>query len=172
MVYMKKNNFYGLKITFLVLIGFMSFSTMAQVSKLPPVSKELYKKVAHLDSVMFDAFNERNLETLKEIFSQDIEFYHDQGGLTHYKQNMDSFEEAFKSDRKVRRELVAGSMEVSPIRGYGAVETGIHRFYATKKGGQEELSSEAKFMTLWQNINGKWKATRIVSFAHQEYLND
>lgn len=119
---------------------------------------------------MFNAFNTRDQNTLSKLFSEEIEFYHDEGGLTNYSQNMESFKQTFQSERKVRRELIAGSVEVCPIKGYGAVETGIHRFYATEKGKKEALSSEAKFVTLWQLKDGSWTATRIISYSHQEYL--
>jgi muconolactone delta-isomerase len=83
---------------------------------------------------------------------------------------MEAFKRTFESDRRVRRELVESSLEVYPIKEYGAVETGIHRFYATEKGQVERLSSEAKFVQVWQKENGKWKITRIISYGHQEYL--
>jgi hypothetical protein len=162
--------FYSLlKTTFLIAICFASFVTKGQTPAITE-SKDLYNTIVHLDSVMFNAFNTRDLNTLSKLFSEQIEFYHDEGGLTNYSQNMESFKETFQSERKVRRELVSGSVEVCPIKGYGAVETGIHRFYATEKGKKEVLSSEAKFVTLWQLKDGRWTATRIISYSHQEYL--
>ena len=154
----------------MILICCSFINTKAQEKQSTPEKKKLYHTILHLDSMMFDAFNTHHLDTLSAMFSEDIEFYHDMGGLTDYKQNMESFRQAFKSERKVRRELVPGSVEVSPIKDYGAVQTGTHRFYATEKGKQEKLSSEAKFITLWRLKDGKWKATRIISYAHQEYL--
>ena len=82
---------------------------------------------------------------------------------THLKKN-------FEGERRVRRELAKSTLEVYPIKDFGAVETGIHRFYATEKGKQEQLSSEAKFVQLWQRKDGKWKITRIISYGHKEYL--
>lgn len=134
------------------------------------VSEALYNTVAHLDSVFFNAFNTRNLGKLETLISGNLEFYHDLGGVTNYNQNMDAFKKTFESDRRVRRELVRGTLEVYPIKNYGAVETGIHRFYATEKGLHEKLSSEAKFIQVWQNKDGEWKITRIISYGHQEYL--
>jgi hypothetical protein len=134
------------------------------------MSGELYDSIAYLDSVFFDAFNAKNLDRLKTFLSDKLEFYHDLGGVTNYTQNMDAFKRTFESERKLRRELVKGSLEVYPIKDYGAVETGIHRFYATEKGQQEKLSSEAKFVQLWEKKNGVWKITRIMSFGHQEFL--
>jgi hypothetical protein len=134
------------------------------------VSKGLYDTVAYLDSIFFKAFNTRNPDKLKTLLSENLEFYHDQGGVTNYNQNLDAFKKTFESDRRVRRELVKGTLEVYPIKDYGAVETGSHRFYATEKGQQEKLSSEAKFVQVWQKKDGVWKITRIISYGHQEYL--
>ena len=142
----------------------------ARVKDDSPVSRDLYDTIAYLDSVFFNAFNTQNLGKLKTLLSENLEFYHDLGGVTNYIQNMDAFKKTFESDRRVRRKLVEGTLEVYPIKDYGAVETGIHRFYATEKGQQEKLSSEAKFVQVWQKKDGEWKITRIISYGHQEYL--
>jgi hypothetical protein len=120
--------------------------------------------------MFFNAFNTKQHDKLEAFLSDSLEFYHDLGGVTNYTQNMDAFKKSFESERKLRRELVRGSLEVYPIMGYGAVETGIHRFYATEKGEQEKLSSQAKFVQVWQKKNGMWKITRIISYGHQEFL--
>ena len=135
-----------------------------------PVSKELYDTIAHWDSVFFNTFNSRNLDKLKTLLSENLEFYHDLGGVTNYDQNVEAFKKTFASDRTVRRELVESTLEVYPIKDYGAVETGTHRFYATEKGQEEKLSSEAKFVHVWQKKDGEWKISRIISYGHQEYL--
>jgi hypothetical protein len=141
-----------------------------QLNSYSPVSKDIYDTIAHLDSVFFSAFNTRNLDKLKTLIAHNLEFYHDLGGVTNYNQNVAAFKKTFESDRRVRRELVESTLEVYPIKDYGAVETGIHRFYATEKGQQEKLSSEAKFVQVWQKKDGGWKITRIISYGHQEYL--
>ena len=141
-----------------------------QTSRYSPVSKELYDTIAYMDSIFFTAFNMRNLDKVKGLLSEDLEFYHDLGGVTNYNQNIDAFTRTFESERKVRRELIKASLEIYPIKDYGAAETGIHRFYATEKGQQEKLSSEAKFVHVWQKKDGKWKISRIISYGHLEYL--
>ena len=135
-----------------------------------PVSKDLYDSIAYLDSVFFNAFNTRNLDKLEAFLSDNLEFYHDLGGVTNYDQNIEAFKRTFESERNVRRELIRSTLEVYPIKDYGAVETGIHRFYAAEKGQQEKLSSEAKFVQVWQKKDGRWKITRIISYGHQEFL--
>ena len=142
----------------------------SQVKDSSQISRELYDSITYLDSVFFNAFNTRNLGKLEALLSDNLEFYHDLGGVTNYKQNIDAFEKTFKSERRIRRELVKGTLEVYQIKDYGAVETGTHRFYATEIGQQEKLSSEAKFVQVWQKKDGVWKITRIISYGHQEFL--
>ncbi len=135
-----------------------------------PLSTELYNIIASLDSAFFDAFNKRDISVLQSFLSEELEFYHDLGGVTNYNQNIEAFKKTFASERKLRREIVKGSMEVQPIKDFGAVQTGVHRFYVTEKGQKEKLSSEAKFVNLWQNRNQVWKITEIISYGHRENL--
>ncbi len=57
-----------------------------------------------------------------------LEFYHDKTGLTVGKQ---PFLDAIKNNicGKVQRTIVPGSLEVYPLKDYGAVEIGVHRFH-------------------------------------------
>src|ERR1700749_1874359 len=75
-----------------------------------PVSTELYDTIAHLDSVFFNAFNTRNLDQLKTLISENLEFYHDLGGVTNFIQNVEAFKRTFEGERRVRRELVKGTL--------------------------------------------------------------
>ena len=92
------------------------------------------------------------------------------GGLTNFAKIVVVFISTFEKERRVRRELVLGSLEIHPIKGFGAIETGVHRFYAAEKGQIEKLSSEAKFVHVWQRKDKGWQITRIISYGHQEYL--
>lgn len=136
-------------------------------SQTPSASPELFKEISALDGVLFAAFNRRDLATLKSMFTEDLEFYHDRGGLTLYQQNIDSFKKTFESSTTVRRELVADTLEVYPIKGYGAVEIGVHRFYSKEPGQEEKLTATAKFVHVWQKKNGQWKISRVVSYDHR-----
>lgn len=135
-----------------------------------PVSKDLYDTIAYMDSIFFNAFNTRDINTVTSMLSENLEFYHDMGGVTNFEQNIEAFKRTFANERRVRRELLKNVFEVHPIKDFGAVETGVHRFYATEKGQQEKLSSEARFLQVWQRKDGKWKLTRIISYGHDEYL--
>ncbi|RPI80798.1 MAG: nuclear transport factor 2 family protein, partial [Nitrosopumilales archaeon] len=130
---------YYLAITILVASCSTSSKNSNQLNNYSPGSTGLYDTIVQMDSILFNAFNTRDFDKLKTFFSEDLEFYHDLGGLTNYPQNLDAFKKTFESDRKVRREVVACSLEVYPIKDYGSVEIGIHRFYVTEKGQKEKL---------------------------------
>lgn len=123
----------------------------------------LYTTVAQLDTALFSAYNTCDLNKLGAMVSDDLEFYHDQTGLSTGKQTfLDSIQKHICG--KVQRQLVAGSMEVYPLKGFGAVEIGTHRF--THPGHENDPMGEAKFVEIWQNKDGTWKLTRVISYDH------
>lgn len=131
---------------------------------LPPTD-ELYRTVAGLDAAVFEAYNRCELEKFGSYFAEDVEFYHDKAGMSRSRQVL---VDAVKNNicNKVRRELVAGTLEVYPMEGYGAVEMGVHRFYELQGPNPTVASGEAQFIHLWQNQNGTWKVTRVISYDH------
>lgn len=124
----------------------------------------LYKEIAQLDSVLFNAFNTRAVEKFKSFFAEDLEFYHDKGGLTNYEHTINFMKETAKNNNGLTRDLVKGSLEVYPIPGYGAMEIGAHRFCHLENGKQD--CGTFKFVHIWQKKNGEWKITRVVSYDH------
>jgi hypothetical protein len=68
---------------------------------------------------------------------------------------------------KVERELLPQTLEVYPLKGFGAVEIGIHRFHHP---GDPENVGDAKFIMLWQDKDGFWKVTRVISYKHNKGL--
>ncbi len=77
-----------------------------------------------MDSAIFDAFNAHDAERLMAMFTDDLEFYHDTGGLTDYRQSQENFKKLFAGTPDIRRDLVKGSLEVYPIKDHGAIEIG------------------------------------------------
>ena len=131
-----------------------------------PVSQELYAEIAHMDSVMFNAFNAYDIDKLKMCFSNDLEFYHDKGGLADYKQTMINFITLFDNNKTtgLRRELVKGSLEVYPIKDYGAVEVCNHQFCHVENDKND--CGTFKNVMIWQKKEGQWKVTRVISYDH------
>jgi len=130
-------------------------------------SDALFKTIQTLDTKLFDAYNHCDLTTLGAMVSDDLEFYHDQTGLEVGKA---PFLAAIKQNicGKVERTLLPDTLEVYPLKGFGAVELGIHRFH--HPGRPEDGMGDAKFVTLWQNKDGAWKVTRVISYEHNHGL--
>lgn len=124
----------------------------------------LYKAISKMDSALSEAFNAHDLNALMSAFSEDLEFYHDAGGLQSYTQVKDGFGGLFAKNDGIRREMVAGTLEVYPIRGYGAIEVGAHRFCHDENGRSD--CGTFKFLQVWRSEAGKWRITRVVSYAH------
>ncbi len=136
--------------------------TLAQPDQGLPATDPLYKTVSGLDTTLFNAVNGCNLDKLGPMVTGDLEFYHDQTGLAVGRQ---VFLDAVKNNLcgKVHRELVPGTLEVYPLKGYGAVEIGVHRF--THPGDAANIG-EAKFIHVWQLKDGVWQISRVISFDH------
>ena len=138
----------------------------AQTAPYVPKDQALFDAIRHMDGVMFDAFNEHDLSTLRTVFAENVEFYNDGGGVSDYRTTMDNFQAMFERNAGtgLRRELVPGSLEVYPVPDFGAIEVGTHRFIHTENGKEEVATM--KFVQVWQFKDGKWKATRVISLGH------
>lgn len=138
------------------------FAQQAQTKTAPD---PLFDKIASLDAAYFDAYNKCDMEKFGALMADDLEFYHDQGGLIRSRQTV---VDLVKSNicGKIRRELVPGTLEVYPLKDYGAVEIGVHRFY--RLGDEKAEPVVAKFIQIWENKDGAWKITRVISFDHKD----
>lgn len=128
-----------------------------------PDDPKLYETIIKMDSLFFGYYNtcETNLDKYAALYSENIEFFHDQGGLMSSKQGI---VDATKRNvcGKVTRELVKGSVEIYPIKDYGAIEIGLHKFH----NNQEPAGTPSKigrFMITWKKENNDWKIVKVVS---------
>ena len=154
-------------ISLLCLCACFSMEAKAQ-SNDAPTQQELSTRIAALDRDLFEAFNACNLEKVASFFAEDVEFYHEKGGLTTTRTSViDVMKKNLCSENsnRVRRELIKSTFEVRPINTYGAVEVGEHRFYLTQKGQQEKLDGIGKFVHIWQNKDGAWRISRVISYG-------
>lgn len=135
--------------------------------------KDLYKEIFRADSILFNAVNTCDTTTYKKYMDKDLEFYHDLGGLTIGIDNeIKSLIETCARGTHIRRELIKNTLEVHPIKGYGAIEIASHRFYHTNPGQQEKLSGVYKFVHVWQFKDGQWTLKRIISYGHENVHNN
>ncbi|MYM67953.1 DUF4440 domain-containing protein [Pseudoduganella sp. FT55W] len=123
--------------------------------------------IAKLDTEMFNAFNHCDqpgqLDKYASYFDPNIEFYHDNGGVTWTRDAM------IASTQKnvcghFRRELVAGSLKVVPVKDFGAIATGSHTFCQFASNKCEGI---AEFTLVWRLREGAWQVTRALSYGHR-----
>ena len=115
-----------------------------------------------MDSVLFHAaFVACDSAAFRAQFTDDAEFYHDLAGA--------SFGETARRlngcprDQGVMRVLVPGSLRVFRMKGYGAIQSGLHRFVRS----QSEPATIARFVHLWRQVGGVWRLARVLSYDHK-----
>lgn len=124
----------------------------------------LHDTIVKMDSLLFSAFNNRDINKFMTYFSKDVEFYHDKGGLTHYDETIKNTKKLFEQNTGLKRTLIKNSLEIYPINNYGAVQIGIHKFCHEENGKND--CGEFKFVHLWKRENNSWILTRIISYDH------
>ncbi len=154
----------------LLLLGALQ-STAAIAADPAPVDGQaqpaLFEEIAALDTRVFDAFNHcgeaGRLDEHARYFSPDIEFYHDTGGVTWTREQMIAGTKKHVCGN-FTRELVPGTLKVYPVKDFGAISQGVHRFCQVASGQCEGL---ADFVIVWRQQAGQWQITRVLSYGHR-----
>ncbi len=135
----------------------------------PQMTAAIKQADADLFSAVFDRCDS---DAVAAMLTGDFRFVHDKDGessrakfLANLKGHCDRVKTA--EDFPARRELVDGSLEVWPINNYGALEIGVHRFYARLPGKPETLTETGNFMILWKQVDGKWLMAESISYGHK-----
>ena len=127
----------------------------------------LFSEISALDTKVFDAFNHcgepGRLDEHASYFSPDVEFYHDTGGVTWTRDAMIANTGQYVCGH-FTRELIAGTLKVYPVKEFGAISQGTHRFCQLDSGQCEGL---ADFVIVWRRQDGKWRITRVLSYGHR-----
>ena len=127
----------------------------------------LFTTIQALDERVFEAFNRcadpGQLQAHASHFAEDVEFYHDNGGVTWTRAGM------LENTRKYAcgnytRALVPGTLQVHPVRDFGAISQGVHRFCET---GGDACDGLADFVMVWRLREGQWQITRVLSYGHR-----
>jgi ketosteroid isomerase-like protein len=141
-------------------------SVLSRAAEAPDKAQaDLFATIARMDSEMFDAFNKHDVAKLMSFFTEDLEFYHDSGGLSKYAENAEDFKKMFASTPDIRRDLEPGSLEIYPIKDYGAMELGRHRF-CHKENGKDDCGTFG-FAMVWRKTGDSWKISRVLSYGHK-----
>lgn len=123
----------------------------------------LTEEIRALDTKVFDAYNRCDLDTFSAAFDPKVAFYHDTGGATFDRDTVVANTRKYICG-KVRRELIPTSFHVYPIKEYGAIEEGEHRFCELATGRCEGI---AKFVIVWTKQGDTWHITNVLSYGHR-----
>jgi hypothetical protein len=148
----------------IIFLSFVSSILNGQEVKTIQSAQDLFKTISSMDSVVFGAFNTQNMPKFKSLFTNDLEWYQDNVGLIPYNSVFDTFDKNFHNESKLTRELVKGSLEVYPIKDYGAIEIGSHKFRHIENG--KENIGLFKFVMIWKKTEDGWKISRVISYNH------
>ena len=139
----------------------------AKVASLDEIKNqaELDKAIIELDRQLFGAYNRCDLKKFDSMLADDVEFYHDQGGVT---LGHEKLTESIKNNictGDTQRVLVPGTLKIYYMKSYGAIEMGVHRFLHPKTEATNG-TGEGSFVHLWRYKDGAWKVTRVLSYDH------
>lgn len=130
----------------------------------------LVDKMQVLDAAVFDAFNKcadpLELDKHASYFAEDVEFYHDTGGVTWDRDTMLANTKKYACGNYTR-ERVAGTFEAYPIKDFGVITKGVHVFC---QNSTKQCDGKAQFVMIWHDTGSKLAITRVLSFGHQ--VND
>jgi len=152
-----------LKILLYVSALVISLVANAQTEEIPdykPSDIQLHNTISKLDSIYFTAYNTCDMATQRKMYSEDLEFFHDKGGLATSKEGILT---SLKNNicGKVTRTLIKGSIEVYPIPNYGAIQIGYHKFFNNQEPNAKSIPS--KFIVVWKQNKDNWQITKVIS---------
>jgi hypothetical protein len=136
----------------------------------PALTEAIRARDAELFAVLFEQCAP---ERMRALVTDDIEFYHDRDGVTAGADAFVADYARYCTERQApdawrsRRELVAETLNVHPVPGYGAIEDGEHVFYERQGGGPERLVGRARFTQVWRLTPDGWRLARVFSYAHR-----
>ena len=128
-----------------------------------PSPASLDAEITALDSRVFDAYNRCDLDTFGSYFDPHVTFFHDTGGATFDRATVLANTRRYICG-KVRRVLLPATLRIYPIKDYGAIEEGEHRFCELASGGCEGI---AKFVIVWARRGRFWRITNVLSYGHR-----
>src|SRR5687768_10343445 len=128
-----------------VILLFLSSKSFSQSPQ-----EKLAETILYNDSMFWTAYNTCDLESAEKFLTNDMEFYHDKGGIT---LGLTKFMETFKANLcaddgkfRLRREAIPGTLKVYPLHQsgniYGAILSGDHIFYVLEQGKDPRLDGQ------------------------------
>lgn len=127
--------------------------------------------VSQADAAFWEAYNRCDFVSMGALLTPDVEFWHDKTGLTRTREAVVQSLAAGPCGTPgmhLRREAVAGSVQLYPLADVGVLITGEHHFLVTRPPQPERVDGSARFSSVWtRGPDLHWRMHRIISFDHQ-----
>ncbi len=109
----------------------MSAPLRAAPSEAQSDTERLSRTITLMDRDMFDAFNDCNMADFAKYYDEEVEFYHDQTGLSISRDTL--VKDVQKNIcGKQRRERTGRPFEIFPLANHGALQMGEHEWHLLK----------------------------------------
>lgn len=145
--------------------GVMDGTRVGDDTSDPATSGPLFEELAALDRLLFETiFVACDPEAAVAFLDDDVEFYHDLGGVERGQEVHDAIRRQAENCPREQgqvREVIPESLIVSPIPGFGAVQMGEHRFIQNGETGR------ARFAHVWRQTEDGWRVHRVLSIDHR-----
>lgn len=152
--------------TTLLAAALLTLMAPACLAEDPSRSGSLYDELALKDSEFFEAaFVTCDAEKFKAIFTADDAFYYDRTSISLMEAPRAT--DSCPHDQGVTRTLVPGTLEVYPLKGYGALQVGYHTFSRAGERGTETT----RFVHLWNRVGTTWKLRRAYNHTPKPGAN-
>lgn len=132
-------------------------------------------EIEALDADVFEAaFLTCDEQRLRELLSDDLEFYHDLYGKI--AGSVSDFLSGTLPDCRarqrgeapfIRRALRAETLQVRAIGDWGVMQSGTHDFFGRDDEGNDILLETGVFMHLWEKDGEDWRIARVISYDHK-----
>ena len=154
----------SMRLLFIFLLAFTFQPGFAQQSNYTIKDSALYATILHQDSLLYDAYNRQDFDGYIKFFSKDLEWYKDTDGKMNYDTISRNFRQVFSNANRSHRKLLKNTLEIYPIKNYGAISTGMHEVNYTLHG--KVMRGQFKFFMVWEKQGEEWKITRVFSYGH------
>nr|WP_315484952.1 hypothetical protein [uncultured Undibacterium sp.] len=129
-------------------------------------------QVRKADDTYWHDFNFGTSASFNSHLSQDVEFYHDLGGMILGYEALAKVNSGMDNTKNPgRRVVVPDTLRIFPMRKgpdiYGAIVMGEHDFFSTESGKIKTRVLRSSFTHLLLLKDGVWKVARIYSYNHQ-----
>lgn len=153
------------------LAGTSSFQARAQEAR----DTDLFRTLQEHDAEFFErGFNRCDLAYLEGAVSDELDFYHDQGGHQDKQAFLGNTRKYICTNTgpKPVRKVEDGSLVVFPLHKdgtlYAAIQSGVHHFYLREPGKPDLHTSSARFTHVYVREGDRWILEEVLSYDHGE----